>query len=399
MTGRFPGARGPLALTVLAAGLTMGLTSARPAQASEGGLQPYQMVRSLQLVQDRIAGGDHAALPMQKKLLELIDARFMKAGSEEFEDRRNYHALLIYAMSGGNPSTIADMLARARVEEAERDVGAAILGYLLGDISQSRAALGRVVPRDHSPEVAAFLFLVKGSVVAIDKPEIGISMLDEARLLSPGTLVEEAALRRTVALAATAGLAEKFLFAAEQYARRYLRSPYSSQFAESFVSGIIELRSRIELERIDETIAWMTAEQARTVYLRLARRAAIEGDAEMLAFASAKSAGYADAGEDVADPRSELYSGISSVTSETVEQVLERLKGLDTSTLSATDRALLTAAKAVAAEVVAPVDTRFIPPAPEPAGEDAGAPAGDARLAAARAKLDAVDELLMETQK
>ena len=40
--------------------------------------QPYQMVRSLQLVQDRIAGGDHAALPMQRKLLEMIDARFAR---------------------------------------------------------------------------------------------------------------------------------------------------------------------------------------------------------------------------------------------------------------------------------------------------------------------------------
>ena len=34
------------------------------------------MVRSLQLVQDRIASGDHAALPMQRKLLEMIDKRF-----------------------------------------------------------------------------------------------------------------------------------------------------------------------------------------------------------------------------------------------------------------------------------------------------------------------------------
>ncbi len=32
-------------------------------------LPPYQMVRSLQLVQDRIAAGDHAALPIQRKLL------------------------------------------------------------------------------------------------------------------------------------------------------------------------------------------------------------------------------------------------------------------------------------------------------------------------------------------
>jgi chemotaxis protein MotC len=34
-----------------------------PSHAAET-LEPYQLVRSLQLVQDRIASGDHAALPM-----------------------------------------------------------------------------------------------------------------------------------------------------------------------------------------------------------------------------------------------------------------------------------------------------------------------------------------------
>ena len=37
------------------------------------------MVRSLQLVQDRIASGDDAALPMQRKLLEMIDKRLREA--------------------------------------------------------------------------------------------------------------------------------------------------------------------------------------------------------------------------------------------------------------------------------------------------------------------------------
>ena len=45
------------------------------------------MVRSLQLVQDRIAGGDHAALPMQRKLLEMIDAALRAAEPDDFERR------------------------------------------------------------------------------------------------------------------------------------------------------------------------------------------------------------------------------------------------------------------------------------------------------------------------
>lgn len=385
---------GNAASALASVALAAGLACAQPARAQEVGLQPYQMVRSLQLVQDRIAGGDHAALPMQNKLLEMIDARLRRTGHEEFADRRNFHALMVYAMSGGNPATIADILARLEIEETDRAAGAAILGYLLGDVAQSRAALAGIEPQDFPTEVAAFLSLVKGSVIAADDAETGLSMLDEARLLSPGTLVEEAALRRTVALAAQAGQADRFLSASEQYTRRYLRSPYSSQFAEGFVSGIVELREDIDLARVEQAVAWMTQEQARTVYLRLARRAAIEGDADMLAFASGGAAAHGEAVGGRADPRSQLYTGISSVTSETVEEVLQRLQGLDPAGLSASDRALLAAAKAVAAEVVAPV--RPAAALPAKSEEDA---AENERLTAVRAKLDAVDALLEETRK
>ena len=54
--------------------------------------QPYQMVRSLQLVQDRIAVGDHAALPMQRKLLEMIDARLRDADTARFRRRAQFPA-------------------------------------------------------------------------------------------------------------------------------------------------------------------------------------------------------------------------------------------------------------------------------------------------------------------
>jgi len=58
-------------------------------------LQPYQLVRSLQLVQDRIAAGDHAAMPMQAKLLEMTDARLRQA-DEKFINmvKFGFHAII-----------------------------------------------------------------------------------------------------------------------------------------------------------------------------------------------------------------------------------------------------------------------------------------------------------------
>lgn len=376
------------------------------AETGTASLQPYQMVRSLQLVQDRIAGGDHAALPMQRKLLELVDARLRSAGNDEFRERRNFQAMMIYAMSGGNPSTIADLLARMDIDETDRAAGAGVLGYLTGNVAQAREAMAAIEPARYPAELAAFLALVKGSVVAGEDAAAGIAMLDEARLAAPGTLVEEAALRRTIALASGAGDAEKFMSASEQYARRFLRSPYASQFAESFVSGMIALdREKLDLRRIEQTVAWMTREQATTVYLRLARNAAIDGDAELLAFATRHTAGEDDTTPEEIAPRSELYSSISSVTSDTVDEVLSRLDELDATQLSSRDRALLRAARTVAAEVVAPVGAAAAPPlwledypTEEAAAPNQPASDADELVASTRSKLEAIDKLLEETK-
>ena len=356
-----------------AAAATLALAATNLAHADVG-LMPYQMVRSLQLVQDRIAGGDHAALPMQRKLLELTDARLRAATEAEFAEPRNFNALLIYAMSGGNPHTVASVIGRLDLGETDRHAGAGIVSYLQGEVGPSREIMAGIDPGAYPAELAAFLYLVKGSVLGAEDARTGIAMLDHARLLGPGTLVEEAALRRTVDLAVKLQDVGKFVSAAEQYARRFLRSPYSAQFAESFVAGIVALHDMIDLDRIGEAVDWMTPEQAKTVYLRLARRSAIDGNPRLLAFAAERARRYeeADLGED--DPRSELYSSISSVTSETVEQVLSRLDELDPGPLAAPS------------------------PVAIPVSAEARTPdAMDQYLASGRSKLDAIDRLLEET--
>jgi len=84
---------------------------ATPGRAAET-LQPYQMVRSLQLVQDRIAAGDHAALPMQAKLLEMIDARPFR--SETYDNwrlstARAHAAYYMLVRSGVDEHRIAEV--------------------------------------------------------------------------------------------------------------------------------------------------------------------------------------------------------------------------------------------------------------------------------------------------
>lgn len=345
---------------------------AGPAVASEAQrsqLAPYQMVRSLQLVQDRIANGDHAALPMQRKLLELIDQRLRDAEPVLFADRRNLRGLLVYAMSGGNPATFARVVSRIHLEERDRLAATAILDYLRGNPGGARRGFSALDPSAAEPELGAFLALIKGSLAALDDSRPALAHLDLARLLAPGTLVEEAALRRTITLAAHLQDKTRFLRASDQYARRFLRSPYAGQFAEAFVAGVVAFAPAVSGEEIDAIAHHMNLDQQRATYLRIARFAAIDGHKELSSFASGKATAL---GEEKDDPRAALYSSMSSITSDTVEKVLGELRAIDRGKLSANDRRLLEAAETIAAGVLATPERASA--APEPSSRPAIAP-------------------------
>lgn len=411
------------------------LSAALPAAAADtpAGLEPYQIVRSLELVQDRLAGGDHASQPMQRKLLEMIDKRFATKEGARFENELNRRALLVYAMSGGNPVTVEAALGRLGRDDPSRKLGQSILFYVNGKPKQAIDAFASIEPMAYSPDIAMYLALVKGSMLSESEPAKALALLDRARLLAPGTLVEEAALRRSIAVATRLGDVTRFQRLSEQYVRAYLHSPYASQFADTFVAGIVTLHATIDRQAVVDIAALMEPEQEKVIYLRIARRAAIDGLIEFAAFAAT----HAESVED--DPRAELYSGLSSMTSASVEDVLDRLSKIDRGRLSESDRQLLDAASAVAREMTvaparlepAPEKSRSAPPvrsvgptppfaaaapeapAPEPAstearavpvaaaarddageGIDATADRADTMVAETRARLADIDKLL-----
>ena len=325
-----------------------------PAAFAQDTLQPYQLVRSLQLIQDRIAAGDHAALPMQAKLLEMTDARLREADAQDFKDPKNFRALLVYGMSGGNPVTVEAAVSRAATDPRSLAIARGVIDYLNGRPGDAIEALRPIDPMALPGDLGAFLALVKGSLLAGDQPATALTLLDEAKLLSPGTLVEEAALRRSVGIAVAQGDAARFALASTQYVERYLYSPYASQFADSFVSGVITLHMSISQDKLADITSMMDPEREKVIYLRIARRAAIDGLSELSAFASARAEQGRDGNANQGDPRALLYSSLSTVTSGTIEDIRAKLGKIDRSRLSDSDRALLDAAQTIAGEVVAP---------------------------------------------
>lgn len=345
-------------------------------------LAPYQMVRSLQIVQDRIADGDHAALPMQKKMIEMIDRRLLSASPDEYADRRNFEALVIYGMSGGNPKTLETVAAGLQLDQHDAALTAGLVAYFKSNPGKAASQLSSLDPAKEPPHIGAFLALVKGTISALQRPEKALPLLDLARLYAPGTLVEEAALRRSISIATSIQDRERFLRASEQYSRRFLRSPYASHFADGFINGVVALREGLDLQAVEEVVSAMNAEQQLAVYLRIARKSAIAGYTELAEFASARArlvSGKADGPE---DPRAAFYNALASVTTQSIEEVARRLDAIDRNTLSKRDIRLLDAAREIVRGVtLSPLNSpdMQVSDAPASVGEPARPVQADAR--------------------
>ena len=361
----------------------LGAEPAKVFAQSQDNLMPYAMLRSLQFVQDSVTMGDHSATEMQRFLLQTIDERLKSAPSAIFKDPRNVDAALVYAMSGGNPATLELLVARDVDGNFDSRVADILRKYLSGKGTLVAQSIAAMVPEYRGTRIGAYLALIGGNVTIPRDPVAALGFYDIARLEAPGTIVEEAALRRSLAIAVEDGDAGRGVEYAQRYARRFLHSPYASQFADLLVSLVVKRVDSIGHDTIEETFAMMDAERQKEAYLRLSRLAAISGKDSLARMAALKAKTLSPDMPDQPQVQANLYESLSNIGTPDVVSAIETIGQIPEAQLSDRDRALRDAARAIADQVVRP-------PSPQPSadpgvtagqGAGSGAPANEAASA------------------
>jgi chemotaxis protein MotC len=344
----------------------LGLAWTGAARAEDmNGVEPYKLLRSLQFVQDSVVLGDHSAAEMQRFMLETIDQRLREADSAIFEEPRNVDATLIYAMSGGNPATLEFLVARDIDGNFDSRVTDSLRKYLSGKGTLIAKSLGDMVTEYRDTKIAPYLALIAGNVMIPRDPVQALKFYAWARLTAPGTIVEEAALRRSLAIAVEEGMVDKAGAYANRYARRFLHSPYASQFADLFVQLVVEHSEAFDQAAIEGTLVYMDADRQHEVYLRIARQAAIKGRNELARQAAEKAKLLSGTGEG-ADALAKLYGGLAGIPTNEVSAAIAAIAAIPDEILSPSDRALRDAAAAIAEEVVRKPEANSQAQAPEP---------------------------------
>lgn len=344
--------RHPWSMMAIAAAALVALPVGAPAQQAQDNLEPYQMLRSLQYVQDTVVTGDHSAGEMQRFLLATIDKRLRSLDMRAFDDPRNVDAALIYVMSGGNPATLEYLVSRDTTGNFDSRVANALRKYLSGRGTMVSGSLATMVPEYRDQRIGPYLALVAGNVMIASDRKKALAFYDTARLLAPGTIVEEAALRRSVAIAVEDGSVVEGLRYARQYARRFSHSPYASQFADLFVTLSVDQFERLHIEDIDGALEVMDDDRAQEIYLRMARQATIKGKVELAKLASDRATARGKNLPPDGSVTAKLFESVAKLPGGKVQDAATALDGIPDDALSEKDRALRDAARRIAEEVL-----------------------------------------------
>lgn len=337
---------------IIAATLLACLGSAHAQPADDQMREPYQMVRSLQMLQDQIARGDLDAHNSQPALLKRLGENFLKADAAVWKEPRNSRAAVTFLLSGGSPQVVASLRSRNVLNIDEAIVDGAI-AYVEGRTDEAKSKLANIKPRSLPAALGAEIALVQSALVAQDDLKVAIALLDEVRLMMPGTLVEEAALRREIFIVGQDDDFDKFEALAVRYFRRYRHSIYAGNFRQRFALSVARFSFVQRPDRFPRLVAvldHLDRASQRALYLLIARTALVRGKTEMTVLAADRVFALSD--DDSAERvRARLYRAAARVATSAHSTAIAELEQIDKAKLSDRDVELQTAALAIGLNV------------------------------------------------
>ena len=332
-----------------ACALALGTSLSAYAGELEG--PPYIAIRSLESLQERITAGDSVAAAAHAKAIARTAVAFVKANPTVWSETRNARALALYLFSGGNAPAIAGAISRESIAKDQQTLFDGALAYGLGHDEEARDKLLPIDPRSMPSALGGHLALIQATLLASKDKAKAIELLDLARLLEPGTLVEEASLRKEMMLLGDddATLA-KFVLLARRYAGTFHQSLYADNFRQIIRTTAIETSGVDSLEagaKLAKIVGSLDQVERRRLLLTTSRQALIAGRLRMAVYASEEAAHPPHKG-DRDDARATLYFGAATIVGARYDQGLRALKSVAVADLSPGDQALRQSALAVA---------------------------------------------------
>jgi chemotaxis protein MotC len=256
-----------------AALITVCLACAPLATAQGSGVTPTQLQRSLSNMQDKAIHGDAWADGKVRELLSQIGRHFETLDAAVWRNRSSAIAASLYLFSGGMSQPVRRVLARGFFRPGDRKLVEAALAFAEGRASAARQQLAEFDPLTTDPVLGGPLSLIRGSLEMESDFEAARKFFETARLLAPGSVFEEAALRRQAVVLADLKQLDAFLRTIEVHARRFPTSPYIQIFHKEvllLLEKMADPKNIPELARIIDVMKGPLKAVSKETMLRLA---------------------------------------------------------------------------------------------------------------------------------
>ena len=302
-------------------------------------------LRHLFAMQDAVAYGDRPAIEGQRQVLAEL-TKFMPLGLPEPRPTPNITgALAAYIFSGGQPADVESYVKRQELVGQRKELLQGAAAYMRGHLDDARANLASIDPLTLPPAYGGRIALTKAMLSDLHSANRQ-RYLSIAIALMPGTLVEEASLRRSVLSFAERGDATQFWRRTERYIRRFHKSVYAEEFLSGLARCVIEFHrdGRMEgLDELDRLYASLPVNRRRLLYLQLARGATVANVPDLAQLAGRRLFRLAVDGSSE-QALGSLYTWAFAISEPATDLANARLLLIDRNQVEGVDRAILDAA-------------------------------------------------------
>lgn len=230
-----------------------------------------QLIERLGAVQDRVVHGDQDALADQGRLLTEVSGVLRHFEKQDWDNYANVRGAFVYVLSGGDYGVLKPLADDESLYEADRKLAQGIMQFAQGKTGAARKLLSDVDPRSLDASLVGPFALARASFYIGHDDAKAIELLDEARLASPHTAIEEAAARREIPLLIGSGDTARAMVLMGDYLRRFGKSIYAWKLFQDFSTAAAKRDDFNSGDVVDKlTTATSTADKQARVDLFLA---------------------------------------------------------------------------------------------------------------------------------
>jgi chemotaxis protein MotC len=321
-------------------------------EAQAGSLEGLRHpLQALLEAQTALAYGKAGAEERYKRAQGAISGKIKTFGRRALSSQE-VELLAVYLFSGGEPSLVENILHSLEKDPPNKTLLEGAIAYVSRDLKLAGSKLQSLDLAHLQPPVLSRVLLVQSQTISL-APVEKARLLEQAAGLSPGTLVEEASIRRLVQLWADVANARELMRWSRQYLRRFPKSYYMDDFIKSVSVGILKAARRGDAPRkndIDFILRSLALPDASRMALVITK-SSLDAGLKELCITFAESAAQVLPGSFV-EKNTIIIHGLACKAAETPAFVLKELANPGIAGADATSRQVLTDAQLLASNIL-----------------------------------------------